>query len=163
MQLLLTDTTCNASPDGGSVTAGQLVCAAEPRSGLYLNQADDWAKDVNGGCTKEESDQYRNTVAKSLCTQTKEGQKIMSKANEYTGYVTGAGAIAGGVAGYAGASGAAAAIAEVAGPLGIIAAIAGFYELRLKSDTKHYCSEALGGHIEHCECSNGSECDGDIL
>ena len=146
----------------------------------------DSPKDMNGGCTSEEVQHYRENLAKPLCESSKSGKEYLDKAGKTIGYAQGAvtgvgvaaefitpaaaeaGAGATVAAGAAAAGGGtAAAVVSVAATTGaalaVVGAVAGVVLMRANMDAKYYCPQVIGAApIQHCECSNDDSCQGSL-
>ena len=128
----------------------------------------DGPKDMNGGCTDDEADDYRQRIAKPLCEGSNEGKEYLEKVGKIVGYVGTAATVTKVTAGVltpaatagAGIGGAAAATAGVVGAgVGLVGGAVGLVLLRAKMNAKYYCPQVVkAAPLQHCECSNDSSC-----
>jgi hypothetical protein len=132
----------------------------------------DSPKDMNGGCTLEEVQHYREDLAKPLCESSKSGKEYLEKAGKAIGYAKTAATVAGtaasvltpaaGVGAGAGAAVAAGASAT-GGALAVVGAVVGVVFARNEMNAKYYCPQVIGAApIQHCECSNDDSCQGSL-
>jgi len=116
-------------------------------------------KDMNGGCTLEEVQHYREDLAKPLCEGSKSGQEYLKKAKRAIGVVGSAAPVAGVVATEIGATAVAGGVSAAGNVAGLVGAAVGVVFMRYEMNAKYYCPQVIGAApIQHCECSNDDAC-----